>query len=396
VNYRSGAFAVAAVRSLVREWAAAGYDSRALEIVVVENASPDDPSRWIAELEEIGARVVVSASNLGYAGGIELALSRSSGEEDDFLAVLNPDVWFLPGSVKTLVEYLATHPSCGAVAPRAWLDEERVFLLPSIPLPTALGELASELGPISPFLARARAARRTAACLAWWKTETPIEVPMLSGACLFLTRAVARELGTLLDPRYPLYYEDADLARRVRARGLDLVQHPGAGILHHWSRSAGAGAEFEGEPRRRFEISRRAYLERWCSPFARSAIRGAARLVARIPESKRGRPIHELAHLGPSRHSPELELDSKLPMLVELSTSPGFELAAGTFVSGQTRWRFPVGPWAWLFEGRYYLRAYELGSMRFAGAWTFEKTTPARTWPLGAADPLLVEAPSLA
>ena len=63
----------------------------------------------------------------------------------------------------------------------------------------------------------------------WWSAKEPIETEMLSGCCLFMRRAVVEELGYVMDPRYPLYFEDTDLFRTLRKMGYKVVHHGGAG-----------------------------------------------------------------------------------------------------------------------------------------------------------------------
>ena len=119
VNYDSGAFCVRCVESLAREWAREGRDPRGLEIVVIDNASPKDQEPYLKRCEAAGATVIRSAENHGYSGGMNRCLERTHGGPEDVVAVLNPDLYFLPGNVATLMGYLADHPECGVVAPRA-------------------------------------------------------------------------------------------------------------------------------------------------------------------------------------------------------------------------------------------------------------------------------------
>ncbi len=384
VNYDSGDFATSCVSSLRREWARSGRSPEQLEVIVVDNASPSDQRLPLGILAGDGARVLTSPRNLGYAGGIQAAFEQSSGGPDDYVAVLNPDVVFLEGSVDALLDYLELHPECGAIAPRAWVDEERCFHLPPVPLPSTWSEAGAALVQASPRVARWSARQRAGARLASWTASEPAQETMLSGACLFLHRGVADDLGQLLDPRYPLYYEDADLCRRLSALGLTLVFHPGAPILHHWSRSAGAGAAFEGEPRRRFEISRRTYREHHLSGAGRRLVRGAERYLQRRGAMQRGRVIHEHVSLGPCAQPPSLVLPGDGPLVLELSMTPLFELAAGALVEPGS-WRFPSAAWSWLFEGTYFMRTLERSSLRLSGAWRFQKTSAVRTWPVEAA-----------
>ena len=104
-----------------------------LEIIVVENSSPQDQSAFLDPLEDRGVTVLRSAENLGYGRGCNAGAALASGRN---LLFLNPDVFILPGGVDALSRYLDRHPGVGQVGPKGWFDCERFFHLPRIELPT--------------------------------------------------------------------------------------------------------------------------------------------------------------------------------------------------------------------------------------------------------------------
>ena len=388
VNYRSGAFTSGCVRSLRREWARSGFHPDQLETIVVDNDSGQGEAASLRRLEQQGVQVLKSATNEGYAHGLNAAFEVSGGQAGDYVALLNPDLWFLPDSMGTLLSYLEAHPKCGAVGPQTWLDEERSFALPPIVLPTLASEVSAELAKISLAYARRRAATRLTSCLQSWQATAPHSVSMLSGACLFLRRAVVETLGQPMDGRYPLYFEDADLARRLHRLGFSTVLHPQADVVHHWSRSAGFGKSFESGPLQRWKKSRHAYTERWFG-LAGSKSLAAAEKIASKRIAKRGMPgLYAFEDLVPGEHPVAIDLPDAGATLLELSPDPRFTLAAGHRTEGGRRWRFPAAGWSWLFPGRYYLRALDLAHRKTIGAWQFDKTTEARSWPVGSQGPV--------
>jgi GT2 family glycosyltransferase len=377
VNYDSGGFALACVESLQQEWSRDGRESGDLEIVVVDNASPSDQSDWLARIAERGARVVHSDVNGGYAAGIALALSHTSGNARDVVAVLNADVEFRPGSLRPLLERLQTDPGCGGVAPRAFVDEGLQLQLPRVPAPTPLEHLFAAAADRWPLVGRVYAARRHRRAMVWWSAKQPIETDMLAGACFFLRRKAIERAGGLLDARFPLYFEDADLCLRLRSAGYRLVHEPRATILHRWSRSAGAGDRFVTEPMRRYWLSRAAFVAKHHGRVGRAVERLALRLVENAPAGKRARPIERIVDLGRTGVPPVLELGRRTRWVVEIGLSPTWILAAGAIGEGHV-FRLDDAAWSWLFAGRYWVRALDRDSRRTIGAWTFEKTTPAR------------------
>src|SRR5688572_10577388 len=101
VHYHTPALAAAAVEALWRDVQAAGLDPAAdVEWILVDNGS-DEAGRTL--LESLPVRRIDPGRNLGYAGGVNLGVARSSAE---LILQLNPDVLVLPGCVSALLAAL--------------------------------------------------------------------------------------------------------------------------------------------------------------------------------------------------------------------------------------------------------------------------------------------------
>ena len=385
VNYNTGAFACACVDSLRAEWARDGRDPELLEVVVVDNASPVDQTEWLERLAAGGAEVVRSDENLGYAAGMNLAYAHTSGGPKDVVGVLNPDLYFLPGSLAAMLDYLAEHPECGAIDPKATVDHSLAMNLPRNLLPTVREHVWTVLARISPSLCRAYSRRRLDAAIPWWTSTEPIVTRMLSGCCMLLRREVVEELGRPMDERYPLYYEDSDLCRELARRGYTLVHHTGAPVLHHWSRSSGVGAEFQGDPMARYWKSQRAYYRKWSGPLGAWAVAFANGFAERWPAKWSFRPMHAIESLGQFTEPLEIRLPREGRFLMELAMAPTWLLAAGLFAEGD-RWVCTPETWEWLFQADYFIRAIDLDTKECVGAWHFVKAVPGRSGPLEASE----------
>lgn len=381
VNHDSGAWTLRCAESLQAEWAREGRAPEDLELIVLDSGSNPAEATWWRSLRRMGVRVKSSPANVGYATGLNMAYELTSGGPDDAVALLNPDLYFLPGSIAPLLERLDARPELGAVAPRLFLDEKRQLVLPQNLLPTPGRELAELCAARWPGLARRLALLRGARSRRFWFAPEPQRVEMLSGACLFLRRATIEELGAPMDGRFPLYFEDADLCARLARAGYALESVPASEVLHHWSRCA--GPHFEGEVARRHAFSRRLWLGLHHDGPVGRLWRGALGLAQRALSSRAPRAMHELEELGPQAESPTIEFAAEGEYALELSLTPWWGLAAGVYVSGDS-YRFPAQTWSWLFPGTYYLRAVDASSGAVLGAWSFEKHSPARSWPLDA------------
>jgi GT2 family glycosyltransferase len=228
VNWRDAAGTAAAARS-VRD------DDAATEIVVVDNS--DDDAHWQALREALpeGARAVRAEGNLGFGRGCNLAMRHTDAP---LLMLVNPDARLRPGCAGALRAAMAAEPRLAAVAPRQFLDDACAWMLPPAWLPTALRAWVAERTMREPALRPrwARAAR--AESLRCWRADAPLRQRALSGAVMMVRRAAleaSRTLpGELFDPRYFMYFEDADLCLRLRREGWRLALAPDARAVHRW------------------------------------------------------------------------------------------------------------------------------------------------------------------
>ena len=389
VNHRSGAFCTRCIESLRRTWTLEGRELTDLKVVVVDTASGPGEEPWLASIENDGFQVGRCEENLGYAGGMIVgyrqALQDGGVSEAGFeaVALLNPDLHFLEGSIAPLLDELERDQSCGAVGPRMAIDEGSSIFHPRLELPHAAAELSALQARFERGETRALLARRARMAATFLSAESARAVPMLSGACVVMRRETVEALGGPLDDAYPLYYEDAQLAQDLRSLGLSSKVVPGSEVLHHWSRSAGSGAEFAAEPARRAAISRALFHERHGEALAVSSLKETEALLANTAAQL---PF-ELEELGLREGAFSVSFDSEGEVLLELSACPFFPLAAGTLASGET-WELSEALWAWIFPGKWYLRAACALTGRHLGAWSFEKEAAARVEPveLGCAD----------
>src|SRR5690606_10776760 len=95
VNYNSGALCVEAVRSL----RAQSFPGGRLQIVVVDNASPEDQRAPLAPLADLDVDVVFHDQTLGYGGGMNLGLRRVDARH---VLLSNPDVLALDGALDAM------------------------------------------------------------------------------------------------------------------------------------------------------------------------------------------------------------------------------------------------------------------------------------------------------
>jgi len=305
------------------------------EVIVVDNASRSLEGRARAEeiLRELDGRLVLCESNPGYGAGMNVALSHARGA---LLLVCNPDLVFQPGCIAELARQLERDSSAGVATPDVFLDPGLTVRAPAHVLPTPRDLVLGTLAALSPRWNERYLRERTGAAVAEWQRTEPFEEIMLGGCCFLIRRELAAD--GLFDERYPLYFEDTDLARRLRARGAKIVRVPLARVVHLYGRSTVRASAHAAEA---YRTSRRRYFRRWhglrgallracVERFLRSSFarRRAAAMLARPVQALEGAVV-------------ELPRESKR-FVVELCHDPLFLLAGGSFGSGRT-WSLDAG-----------------------------------------------------
>jgi GT2 family glycosyltransferase len=313
------------------------------EVVVVEQS--DDA----AEASAVGAMDVdqlVVRPNTGYAAGLNAGIRSSSG---DIVLLANPDIRFLDGSLKPLLEGLGD--DCDVVGPQLVWDASGEVLFPPAEDPAPSAELVRA--------GRRRWRRAWRAGLAewvesvWrvWTAAGTVPVPALRGPLLVLSRPTLKALGAL-DEGYFLYYEETEWLWRARRRGSRLGVVGSSRVAHHWGHSTAKlrdRDQVEADSRARF-------FSRNYSPAWRRLLGWVARDDHRIgvegdrisgPED-----LPEVAadvwlistfrHLQPSVGAVRCEALPK--RLVEITSQGEWFALAAARVGGS--WK-PLGEWTW-------------------------------------------------
>lgn len=217
VNWNTRDQTLACLDSLPR-----GAGDVVYEVILVDNGSLDGSLEALRGRTDI-ACLIENTQNDGFAVAVNQAAERANA---DLMLLLNSDVVLDAGALATLVGYLDTHPEAAGAAP-LYLNPDRSpqpFHFRHLSVPAALANISSLFARV--FAQRVRSYRMLDADLT---VSQPIEQP--SASCLLLRRS-ALPPGPPLDPRYPIYFNDVDLARRIGAHGKQLWLVPDATVVH--------------------------------------------------------------------------------------------------------------------------------------------------------------------
>jgi len=193
-------------------------DDPRFELLVVDNsgsaAAPPTPAGTPA------VRLLRPGRNLGFAGGVGAGVAASRAP---LLLLLNPDAVPEPGALERLLEGFAVHPEAAGLVPRlAGADGAAQAAWQLRRLPSAWGCLRQTL----PWPAGAAAGRPAAEP----PPGAPVEQP--AAAALALRRDALLAAGGLDERFHPAWFEDVDLALRLRQAGGRLLYWPAARFRH--------------------------------------------------------------------------------------------------------------------------------------------------------------------
>jgi GT2 family glycosyltransferase len=227
VNYNAGQELRNALRTIAEEMAGQPW-----EAFVIDNASVDG-SGAIAEEFAPHARLVANTENVGFARGQNQGMRLSSAP---FVLVMNPDCGLMPGAIATLLETFDRHPECAIVGPRILNPDGSAqgSARGDPDMLTGLFGRTTFLRKVFPELA---VSRRNVVPDTGGGSGDSFVVDWLSGACMLARRDALEQVGGF-DERYFLYWEDADLCRRLRAAGYQVRYQPAATAMHRVGHSS--------------------------------------------------------------------------------------------------------------------------------------------------------------
>ena len=237
--YNGFGLTLACLRAIAAAPPAAG-----IEIVVVDDGSSDETVDALPRVE--GLHYHRRAANGGFIAACNDGAALAGGE---YLVFLNNDTVPQPGWLDALLRTFDQHPGTGLVGAQLLYPDGRLQESGGRVLRDGRAESRGRFAdPDHPLL--------RFAC----------EVDYCSGAALAIPRALFHSLDGF-DPRYaPAYYEDTDLAFRVRAAGHRVLCQPDARVVH--VEGASAGNDLSSGMKSAQARNQPVFAERWAQVLA--------------------------------------------------------------------------------------------------------------------------------
>lgn len=188
------------------------------QVIVADNASADSSAQFMqSHFPEIP--LIVLEKNYGFTGGYNRALQMI---EADYYVLINSDIEVPKGWLGPLVEWMDSHPECGACGPKllSWHQRD------TFEYAGAAGGLLDRYG--YPFC-RGRIMQKVEKDHGQY--DQPADVLWCSGACLMVRSSVWKALGGL-DERFFAHMEEIDLCWRMQLRGWKVTMVPSSYVYH--------------------------------------------------------------------------------------------------------------------------------------------------------------------
>ncbi len=237
--FNKWAYTAACLRSLAETECSAGF-----EVIVVDDQSSDETPARLGQVS--GLVYLRNEKNLGFVGSCNRGAAAARGR---YIVMLNNDTQVLDGWLDALLDTFTRYPDTGMAGAR--------LVYPDGTLQEAGGLIFNDGSGWN--YGKGDDAGRP-------EYQYIREVDYCSGACIMLETRLFRELEGFDTHYAPAYYEDTDLAFRVRRKGLKVRLQPAATIVHH--EGVTSGTDIGAGAKRYQAVNREKFLQRWADELS--------------------------------------------------------------------------------------------------------------------------------
>ncbi len=195
------------------------------KLYVLDNGSSDGTPEYI-EKNYPDVTVIRSGKNVGFGAGHNIIINQV---ESKYHAVINPDIVLTQNAVKKMADYMDDNPEIGLLSPRICFPDGRDQILGKRN-PHLKYLVASRLRGDEPSKLLKEYAMLDC------DLSKPTEIENATGCFMFIRTDVLKSIGGF-DDGFFMYFEDADLARRINEIS-KCVYYPDAVVNHVWGRDS--------------------------------------------------------------------------------------------------------------------------------------------------------------
>jgi|SRR5579885_396555 len=209
-----------------------------IEAIVVDNGSKE-AFQLSAHEKKNHVVFIRSDSNTGFAGGYNMGIKRALSDRADYILIVNNDTLMDKNLIVELLAPFEKDKKIGVTVPKIYFAKGHEFHKDRYKK-DELGKVFWYAGGYTDW-ANVKSIHRGVDQVDYGQYDRPEKVDFATGCCMCFKHEVLERVG-LLDERYFLYYEDADLNERVKRAGYDIYYVPSAVLVHvNAASSGGAG-----------------------------------------------------------------------------------------------------------------------------------------------------------
>ena len=194
------------------------------QVIVVDNASRDETTGIINEKKTKNLDFIQNMDNVGFTKAVNQGVKIAGGE---YLFILNPDTQLTEGSVERLMRTISSDNTIGLVAPQ--------LRFPVGSIQYSCRRFPTFWNVLTEMTGFSRIFHRSKLLNGWkmgdfdHKMERDVDQP--AGAALMIKKDFLNGLGGL-DERFPMFFSDVDLCKRIKDMGKRIVFCSDAVVTH--------------------------------------------------------------------------------------------------------------------------------------------------------------------
>lgn len=224
INYNSVEYTLNCIDSVKR------HINCRVRIIVIDNNSKQLPDKIMKIYPNID--FIQNSENVGFGKAINLSLKFARSK---YIVLLNPDAAIIDHSFNNIFNYLDKHSQVAIAGPMI-LDHDGSIQGSARRFPTIWTSIFGRKSPLTRLFPRNQMTKREFFCFNG-DNQKPKSVDWVSGACMVIRTDILKYIGGF-DDKFFMYWEDADLCKRLKESGWKIIYYPQAKIFHHTGKSS--------------------------------------------------------------------------------------------------------------------------------------------------------------